>query len=163
MQTDIVSRTQVNSTQLWVLLLGQILFLVWLLVLKKVQVGTLLRTGVMLVVRQGLLLTACKCDFSTHNHVHNKDCFCMYFCWDVLRIADGSASEKKVRTIRRLVRGTTMSGLHPDTCLVSVFLPVGNTCFTCTNQTAVHTSRMLLGAILNPNQASAYETATVHP
>lgn len=38
LQTNIVSETNVASAQLWVLLLGQILFLVWLLVLKKVQV-----------------------------------------------------------------------------------------------------------------------------
>ena len=38
LQADIVARTQVTSAQLWVLLLGQIVFLVWLLVLKKVQV-----------------------------------------------------------------------------------------------------------------------------
>lgn len=38
LQADIVARTEVTSAQLWVLLLGQIVFLVWLLVLKKVQV-----------------------------------------------------------------------------------------------------------------------------
>ena len=38
MQADIVAKTQVSSAQLWVLLLGQVLFLIWLLVLKKVQV-----------------------------------------------------------------------------------------------------------------------------
>ena len=38
LQADIVARTEVTSAQLWVLLLGQIMCLVWLLVLKKVQV-----------------------------------------------------------------------------------------------------------------------------
>ena len=33
-----MAKTQVSSAQLWVLLLGQILFLIWLLALKKVQV-----------------------------------------------------------------------------------------------------------------------------
>lgn len=38
-QTDTVEKNQVTSAQMWVLLLGQLVFLVWLLVLNKVQVS----------------------------------------------------------------------------------------------------------------------------
>lgn len=38
LQTDTVEMNQVTSAQMWVLLLGQVIFLIWLLVLNKVQV-----------------------------------------------------------------------------------------------------------------------------
>ncbi len=38
-QTDTVEKNQVTSAQMWVLLLDQLVFLVWLLVLNKVQVS----------------------------------------------------------------------------------------------------------------------------
>ena len=38
-QTDTVEKNQVTSAQMWVLLLGQLTFLVWLLLLLKVQVS----------------------------------------------------------------------------------------------------------------------------
>lgn len=38
-QTNTVEKNQVTSAQMWVLLLGQLVFLVWLLVLNKVQVS----------------------------------------------------------------------------------------------------------------------------
>lgn len=38
-QTDTVEKNQVTSAQMWVLLLGQLVFLVWLLLLLKVQVS----------------------------------------------------------------------------------------------------------------------------
>ena len=38
-QADAVERNQVTNGQMWVLLLGQVLFLLWLVVLNKVQVN----------------------------------------------------------------------------------------------------------------------------
>lgn len=41
LQTDTVDRNQVSPAQMWVLLLGQLIFLVWLMVLRRVQVSLL--------------------------------------------------------------------------------------------------------------------------
>lgn len=41
LQTDTVDRNQVSPAQMWVLLLGQLIFLVWLMVLRRVQVSPL--------------------------------------------------------------------------------------------------------------------------
>ena len=39
LQEDTVDRNQVTSAQMWVLLLGQLIFLVWLMILRRVQVS----------------------------------------------------------------------------------------------------------------------------
>ena len=38
-QAGTVDRNQVSPAQMWVLLLGQIIFLVWVMVLRRVQVS----------------------------------------------------------------------------------------------------------------------------
>ena len=69
LQTDTVAKNSVTEAQLWVLMVGQLVFLGWLLLLKKVQVGHLMSPAhdVCMRVSRSLMLTASL-------HLHFKAC-----------------------------------------------------------------------------------------
>ena len=63
LQADVVERNEVTSGQMWVLLLGQILFLLWVVALDKVQVSHKGACNGPCIISQASL-----CD------VHSQDC-----------------------------------------------------------------------------------------
>ena len=91
MQTNTVEKNQVTSAQMWVLLLGQLVFLVWLLVLNKVQVSRVIlcniakadcmqavhgdsAMGVSTCLSSGIHVVCQQCRLQTSMHVSRRHC-----------------------------------------------------------------------------------------
>ena len=85
-QADAVDKNQVSPAQLWVLLLGQVIFLVWVMVLRRVQVSPKTLSGSALRAEAPCSLNSCCIRSTKHRQYcsavnsHNVACLMMHGC-----------------------------------------------------------------------------------